>query len=121
MSPVPAAPAGRKKEEEEEQISSLPGDDADAHPMAQRPLPTPRLSVGEEVSLGHARALRPRRRPGAGPTPVLLHGLPDCCEGWLAVVEATDRAYVAFAVPGFGGSDLPRAPRPESDAEDIKG
>ena len=72
-----------------------------------------------QVPVGGARRLRVLRWPGRGRPLVLLHGLLDSSEGWAAVAADTHRPCIAIDLPGFGGSDLHRAPRLGSYAGDI--
>src|SRR4051794_12795153 len=71
------------------------------------------------VALPDGRALGARRWPGRGVPLVLLHGMLDSCEGWDAVVDATDRPCLTIDLPGFGRSDLPSRPRLSAYAEDV--
>src|SRR4051812_48234278 len=71
------------------------------------------------VALPDGRSLGARRWPGTGTPLVLLHGLLDSCEGWDAVVDATQRPCLAIDLPGFGRSDLPSRPRVSAYAEDV--
>lgn len=72
-----------------------------------------------DVVLGDGRCLRARRLDGARSPLVLLHGLLDSSEGWDEITQASPRASVAFDLPGFGGSDLPRRALISSYAEDV--
>ena len=56
---------------------------------------------------------------GHGRPLVLLHGLLDSSEGWAEFALGTHRPCIAIDLPGFGGSDLPRAPRIASYGEDV--
>jgi pimeloyl-ACP methyl ester carboxylesterase len=73
----------------------------------------------DDLVLSGGRRLRVRRSEGHGRPLVLLHGFLDSSEGWAALAADTHRPCVAFDLPGFGGSDLPRAPRMEAYAMDI--
>jgi pimeloyl-ACP methyl ester carboxylesterase len=53
--------------------------------------------------------LRRWASPGAGGDPiVVLHGLLDSSEGWGPLAERLRREQIAFDLPGFGYSDVPR-------------
>src|SRR3954451_15156944 len=56
---------------------------------------------------------------GEGAPLVLLHGLLDSSEGWSGLAQRTSRPCIALDLGGFGGSDLPRAPRIQAYAEDV--
>ncbi len=70
-----------------------------------------RHAVVRTVILSGGRRLRVRTWPGKGAPLVLLHGLLDDSEGWLALAEDTQRPCHAIDLPGFGGSDPPSRPR----------
>jgi pimeloyl-ACP methyl ester carboxylesterase len=78
-----------------------------------------RLSTITDLEVRGGRRLRLRYWPGHGRPLVLLHGLFDSSEGWTELVNDTHRPAYAFDLPGFGASDLPRAPRFSSYAADI--
>jgi len=71
------------------------------------------------VKLADGRLLATRRWPGRGSPLVALHGLFDCSLGWKHVAAATRRPVVAFDLPGFGRSTLPKDKRFASYAQDI--
>jgi pimeloyl-ACP methyl ester carboxylesterase len=61
------------------------------------------------LSDGRRLCLRRWASPGAGGDPiVVLHGLLDSSEGWGPLAERLRREQIAFDLPGFGYSDVPR-------------
>ncbi len=72
-----------------------------------------------DVLIGSGRRLHVRRWPGRGRPLVLLHGLLDDADGWASLAEDTRRPCLALDLPGFGGSDLPTAPRIAAYADDV--
>lgn len=71
------------------------------------------------MELPDGRLLASRRWPGIGAPLVALHGLFDCSLGWKHVVAATKRPVLAFDLPGFGRSAMPKESRFASYAHDI--
>lgn len=80
-----------------------------------------RAPAVSDLELPAGRRLRVRRWPGSGRPLVLLHGLLDDSEGWLALAQATHRPCVAIDLPGFGGSSAPTRPRISAYADDVVG
>lgn len=78
-----------------------------------------RIAVVQDVALPDGRALQARVWPGHGGALVLLHGLFDDSEGWLALARGTRRPCIALDLPGFGGSGLPVAARLGAYADDV--
>jgi pyruvate dehydrogenase E2 component (dihydrolipoamide acetyltransferase) len=78
-----------------------------------------RIAVVQDVALPDGRALRARVWPGGGGALVLLHGLFDDSEGWLALARGTRRPCIALDLPGFGGSGLPVASCLDAYADDV--
>lgn len=78
-----------------------------------------RIAVVQDVALPDGRALRARVWPGHGGALVLLHGLFDDSEGWLALARGTRRPCIALDLPGFGGSGRPVASTLDAYADDI--
>lgn len=78
-----------------------------------------RIAVVKDLALPDGRALQARVWPGRGGALVLLHGLFDDSEGWLALARGTRRPCIALDLPGFGGSGLPVASTLEAYADDI--
>jgi pimeloyl-ACP methyl ester carboxylesterase len=72
-----------------------------------------------ELRLGDGRKLSVRLGQGSGEPLVVLHGLLDCAESWDSMAGSAGRPSIAFDLPGFGGSDLPRRPRVSAYAEDV--
>jgi pimeloyl-ACP methyl ester carboxylesterase len=88
------------------------------------PASTPDVRVvrpvkGFTVDLPDGRRVTGRIWPGHGDPLVLVHGLFDSSEGWVELARRTGRPCVAVDLPGFGGSDLPAAPRIASYAADV--
>ncbi|HEV7752794.1 MAG TPA: alpha/beta fold hydrolase [Baekduia sp.] len=88
------------------------------------PASTPDVRVvrpvkGFTVDLPDGRRVTGRIWPGDGDPLVLVHGLFDSSEGWVELARGTGRPCVAVDLPGFGGSDLPAAPRIASYAADV--
>ena len=81
--------------------------------------PRDRHGRAGSVRLADGRTLASRRWPGRGVPIVALHGLFDCSLGWKHVAAATPRPCIAFDLPGFGRSALPRANRFAHYAHDI--
>ena len=50
---------------------------------------------------------------------MVLHGLFDDSEGWLALASGTRRPCIALDLPGFGGSGLPVASHLGAYADDV--
>jgi len=75
--------------------------------------------VIQDVALPDGRALRARTWPGHGGALVLLHGLFDDSEGWLALAHDTQRPCIALDLPGFGGSARPVASTLAAYAGDV--
>jgi pimeloyl-ACP methyl ester carboxylesterase len=71
------------------------------------------------VKLPRGRLLAARRWEGTGAPILALHGLFDCSLGWKHFAAATKRPCIAFDLPGFGRSDMPRENRFGSYADDI--
>jgi pimeloyl-ACP methyl ester carboxylesterase len=88
-------------------------------PAVNRAAPAVRLARVISVELPGDRRLTGRLWPGHGDPLVLLHGLFDSSEGWTEFAGLTGRPCLAIDLPGFGGSDLPAAPRIESYADDV--
>ena len=62
-----------------------------------------------EVERFRDREIWVRRRPGAGPPLLLLHGFPSSSYDWRALLEALPgREALAFDFLGFGLSEKPR-------------
>jgi pimeloyl-ACP methyl ester carboxylesterase len=78
-----------------------------------------RLASVFSVDLPGERRLTGRLWPGHGDPLVLIHGLFDSSEGWADLAGRTGRPCLAIDLPGFGGSDLPSAPRIECYADDV--
>jgi pimeloyl-ACP methyl ester carboxylesterase len=78
-----------------------------------------RLASVLSVDLPGERRLTGRLWPGHGDPLVLIHGLFDSSEGWADLAGSTDRPCLAIDLPGFGGSDLPAAPRIDCYADDV--
>jgi pimeloyl-ACP methyl ester carboxylesterase len=78
-----------------------------------------RLASVFSVDLPGERRLTGRLWPGHGDPLVLIHGLFDSSEGWADVAGRTGRPCLAIDLPGFGGSDLPAAPRIDCYADDV--
>jgi pimeloyl-ACP methyl ester carboxylesterase len=72
------------------------------------------------VRLADGRRIHCRQSAGEGEPLVLLHGLLDSSEGWIGFAAAQHRPCIAFDLPGFGRSDLPRRPRIGSYVEDVQ-
>jgi pimeloyl-ACP methyl ester carboxylesterase len=88
-------------------------------PAVDRETRTLRLAEVFSVDLPGDRRLTGRRWAGHGDPLVLIHGLFDSSEGWTDLAARTGRPCLAIDLPGFGGSDLPAAPRIESYADDV--
>jgi pimeloyl-ACP methyl ester carboxylesterase len=88
-------------------------------PAVDRDARTARLARVFSVDLPGGRRLAGRLWPGHGDPLVLIHGLFDSSEGWTDLAGRTRRPCLAIDLPGFGGSDLPAAPRIASYAEDV--
>jgi pimeloyl-ACP methyl ester carboxylesterase len=71
------------------------------------------------VQVPGGRRLSARSWHGEGAPLVLLHGLLDSSEGWDNLARRLKRPCVAIDLPGFGGSDLPSAPRVDAYADDV--
>lgn len=78
-----------------------------------------RLAGVFSVDLPGDRRLTGRLWPGHGDPLVLIHGLFDSSEGWADLAGRTGRTCLAIDLPGFGGSDLPAAPRIDCYADDV--
>jgi pimeloyl-ACP methyl ester carboxylesterase len=61
------------------------------------------------IALSDGRVLGVHTQPGVGTPMVLLHGLYENARSWAAFADASTRPCVAFDLPGFGASTLPRA------------
>ena len=72
-----------------------------------------------ELELADGRRISLRRGGGDGAPLVLLHGLLDCAESWESFGASSGTPWIAFDLPGFGGSDLPSRPRISAYAEDV--
>ncbi|HEY4096218.1 MAG TPA: alpha/beta fold hydrolase [Baekduia sp.] len=72
-----------------------------------------------DAPLADGRHLRVRRTAGRGRPMVLLHGLLDDAAGWAQTMERSSHPCLAFDLPGFGGSSLPRRARIDAYASDV--
>jgi pimeloyl-ACP methyl ester carboxylesterase len=88
-------------------------------PLISRNPSAPRLARVFSVGLPGDRRLTGRLWPGHGDPLVLIHGLFDSSEGWADLAARTGRSCIAIDLPGFGGSDLPPAPRIDCYADDV--
>src|SRR5437763_11223194 len=77
------------------------------------------MSRALNVHIGAGRRLTAREWPGREPAIVLLHGLLDSAPGWRDLALAGGHRCVAFDLPGFGGSALPRRACLDAYADDV--